>query len=223
LKGSWTRQEDEIIIAFVRQYGCASWTKLAQMLPGRIGKQCRERWLNHLNPDLSREQWTPAEDLLLMELHERFGNHWTMISSHMPTRADNMIKNRWYSILSKKSKQEVAAAADNYGRPDPLPTVRFMQDQTGDSMPKPATMDRSLLWNSPTTGGSTPISIGLISPMLPSASPLGLSSPYQKLASMLSPWSSEGSKTMFSPVEQDRSPLSLSENRAKLMSLIIHQ
>ena len=44
LKGSWTREEDETIITFVRTYGCRSWTKLAKMLPGRIGKQCRERW-----------------------------------------------------------------------------------------------------------------------------------------------------------------------------------
>ncbi|RYY81178.1 hypothetical protein EON63_15980, partial [archaeon] len=25
---------------------------------GRIGKQCRERWHNHLNPDINKAPWT---------------------------------------------------------------------------------------------------------------------------------------------------------------------
>jgi len=25
---------------------------------GRIGKQCRERWHNHLNPDIKKEDWS---------------------------------------------------------------------------------------------------------------------------------------------------------------------
>jgi hypothetical protein len=240
LKGSWTRQKDEVIIGFVHQYGCTAWTKLAHMLPGRIGKQCRERWFNHLNPDLSRGQWTPTEDQLLMQLHEQFGNHWATIAAHMPTRADNMIKNRWYSTLSKKSKEEVAEAAETYrSAPDQTPTVRFTPPQAGDVMPTPGmTLDGTQLWNSPvglTPSASTPFqvpslsipvtptSIGFISPMAPSQSPFSLNSPYQKIASMFSPWSMDGSKSLFSPVGAGGSPQSLSENRAKLVTLIVQQ
>jgi myb proto-oncogene protein len=25
---------------------------------GRIGKQCRERWHNHLNPDIKKDDWS---------------------------------------------------------------------------------------------------------------------------------------------------------------------
>ncbi|XP_019092165.1 PREDICTED: pentatricopeptide repeat-containing protein At3g09040, mitochondrial-like [Camelina sativa] len=35
------------------RYGPAKWSVIAQSLPGRIGKQCRERWHNHLNPDIN--------------------------------------------------------------------------------------------------------------------------------------------------------------------------
>jgi hypothetical protein len=32
--------------------GAVSWASLAKDVPGRSGKQCRERWHNHLNPDI---------------------------------------------------------------------------------------------------------------------------------------------------------------------------
>ena len=102
VKGSWTRQEDETIIEFVAQFGTRNWTKLAELLPGRIGKQCRERWRNHLDPGNSKEPWTPEEDQQLICLHEQFGNQWVKIASMMPGRSDNHIKNRWNSTLKRR-------------------------------------------------------------------------------------------------------------------------
>jgi hypothetical protein len=122
-KGSWTRQEDETIISYVVIHGAKSWTKLADMLPGRIGKQCRERWLNHLNPELSHGPWTAQEDYLLMQLHQLHGNHWSRIASLMPNRADNTVKNRWYSVLAKKTIEQVAEAAGKTGGELPRPTM----------------------------------------------------------------------------------------------------
>ena len=40
---------------------------IAAQLPGRIGKQCRERWFNHLDPDIKKGDWTPDEDAVLFE------------------------------------------------------------------------------------------------------------------------------------------------------------
>lgn len=37
-------QEDEIIIQMVNKHGPKKWSTIAQALPGRIGKQCRERY-----------------------------------------------------------------------------------------------------------------------------------------------------------------------------------
>jgi hypothetical protein len=99
VKGSWTRHEDQEIIAFVREFGTKNWTKLADLLPGRIGKQCRERWRNHLDPGNNKDGWAPEEDVLLIRLHEEHGNHWMKIATLMPGRSDNHIKNRWNSTL----------------------------------------------------------------------------------------------------------------------------
>ena len=58
VKGPWTQEEDQILCDMVKTYGAYNWSTIAMALPGRIGKQCRERWHNHLNPDIKKEKWT---------------------------------------------------------------------------------------------------------------------------------------------------------------------
>jgi hypothetical protein len=101
-KGSWTPNEDQIIISFVERNGTKQWQKLCALLPGRIGKQCRERWRNHLDPAINHAPWTHAEDQRLIELHRMHGNAWVKISGLMANRSDNAVKNRWNSTLSKR-------------------------------------------------------------------------------------------------------------------------
>ena len=113
IKGSWTREEDQTIINFVRENGSKNWTQLAALLPGRIGKQCRERWRNHLDPNINHSMWTNEEDLQLIKLHDKFGNAWVKISQLMPGRSDNAIKNRWNSTLKTVESQHLIASGSN--------------------------------------------------------------------------------------------------------------
>jgi transcription factor MYB, plant len=41
-------QEDDKIIDLVKKYGPTKWSVIARSLPGRIGKQCRERYPSDL-------------------------------------------------------------------------------------------------------------------------------------------------------------------------------
>ena len=102
IKGSWTTEEDETIIRFVKENGQKDWAKLALLLQGRTGKQCRERFRNHLNTNVNHEPWTEEEDALLVELHAKFGNAWTKLAEHFNGRSDNCIKNRWNSTVRKR-------------------------------------------------------------------------------------------------------------------------
>lgn len=106
-KGQWTDQEDAIVIEAVTtstEQPFTRWSDLAQQLPGRVGKQIRDRWVNHLNPNINHLPFSREDDLNLWNGHQKLGKRWVEISTKFfnSTRSENHIKNRWYSASFKK-------------------------------------------------------------------------------------------------------------------------
>ena len=108
VKGPWSQTEDDQLSELVSRYGGKQWARIATMMPGRTGKQCRERWCNNLDPTLKKGDWTHNEDLTILRLHKKLGTRWAEIAKSLPGRSDNGVKNRWYSTCSRMLRQQVA-------------------------------------------------------------------------------------------------------------------
>ncbi|XP_022749065.1 transcription factor MYB108-like [Durio zibethinus] len=105
-RGPWTVQEDFKLINYIATHGEGRWNSLARCAGlNRTGKSCRLRWLNYLRPDVRRGNITLEEQLLILELHSRWGNRWSKIAQHLPGRTDNEIKNYWRTRVQKHAKQ----------------------------------------------------------------------------------------------------------------------
>ena len=114
-KNAWTPEEDAILTRIVAEEGAGHWTKVAAHLPHRMGRQCRERWFNHLAPDVKKGYWTAEEDRLILNAVREHGTKWSTIQKQLPGRSDNSIKNRYYSAIRKAQRLERRSSGGNPG------------------------------------------------------------------------------------------------------------
>jgi len=114
---NWTKMEDNHVVILMNELGPykPNWTRVANQLnetfqSTRTGKQCRERWLNHLRSDIKKGNWSSEEEHMIRFFYSSFGPKWSTMAKVMKDRTDNDIKNKWNSMKRSErlgSKREM--------------------------------------------------------------------------------------------------------------------
>jgi hypothetical protein len=97
----FTNEEDYILRRALEMHDRNDWVSIASNLPGRSPRQCRERWVSFLSPDVNRTPWTSEEDGLLFDLLQATGPRWCSLTPFFRHRTHNNIKNRWNTVVRK--------------------------------------------------------------------------------------------------------------------------
>ena len=87
--------------------GPSDWKNVSLLMTKKYGiknkssKQCRERWVNSLCPNINKGIWTEKEEKILFLTQLKIGNKWSELAKFLPGRSENDIKNHFYSKLRK--------------------------------------------------------------------------------------------------------------------------
>jgi hypothetical protein len=130
--------EDKLLFDAVRMFGCANWQRIANLIPARSARQCRERWTNYLNPDLFNGEWTADDDRMLLARYDEIGPKWVVIARFFPGRSKNSVRNRLLQLQRREQveKPPTAEAKTDQREQDPLAFMDAVRD------------DGSLTWTS---------------------------------------------------------------------------
>ena len=106
-KGNWTEEEDRILMEWIKNHGAVKWTECSKNIKGRCGKQCRERWVNILNPGVKKGNWTDQEQTLIFENLKKYFTSWSLMAKELEGRTENSIKNYFYSSIRRLKSNNI--------------------------------------------------------------------------------------------------------------------
>lgn len=73
----------------------------------KLGKQCKERWFNHLNPNLNKKIWTKPEDIELLESAIVHNKKWSKIVQFFSGRNQHSLKNRFIRLIAREQRVSI--------------------------------------------------------------------------------------------------------------------
>ncbi|KAG6530961.1 transcription factor AS1-like [Zingiber officinale] len=104
----WKAEEDDILRAYVKQYGAREWHLVSQRMNvalDRDAKSCLERWKNYLKPGIKKGSLTEEEQHLVIRLQAKHGNKWKKIAAEIPGRTAKRL-GKWWEVFREKQQRE---------------------------------------------------------------------------------------------------------------------
>ncbi|EDR25394.1 transcription factor WEREWOLF, putative [Entamoeba dispar SAW760] len=108
---AWRKEEDQKLLRGVEMFGEKSWVEIAKFVGTRSRKQCRERFINHIDPGIDKRPWSSEEDEKILLGHCIHGSKWSEISKKLSGRTARAVRNR-YKALSIRNKLSCFIKAD---------------------------------------------------------------------------------------------------------------
>ena len=99
----WQAEEDAFLEQAVHEQGTKRWSAVADLVPGKSARQCRERWKHFLDPTISKAEFTENEDHVIFKNAQR-GYGWSKIASLLTGRTDQCVKNRWHKLVERHKR-----------------------------------------------------------------------------------------------------------------------
>jgi hypothetical protein len=103
----FSKEEDNTIKHLYENIGIRDWKEISHQLPSKTSKNCQNRYLNYLQPNLKTDNWSKEEDDHLLNLVESYGGKWIIISKHLPGRSPLSVENRFVKYLQKNIKKNI--------------------------------------------------------------------------------------------------------------------
>jgi hypothetical protein len=128
--------EDELLARLVSHQGTRDWDLIACQISGRNARQCRDRWLSYLAPDVINGPWTAEEEQLLVRKYKQFGASWKRIATYFKGRTDINVKNRWL-LMQRRTYRESTSTT----RPGSTPILPIPRPPATDNKSPPETLE----------------------------------------------------------------------------------
>lgn len=128
----WEKFEDDAVEQLVNEHGTKKWSLIAEQLDvaygikNRNGKQCRERWHNHLDPDVKKLPLSDEEERIIFAKHKEYGNKWAEIAKFLKGRTDNVIKNYFYATLRRQLRKILKKLKGKLHKPPEEVTLQYI-------------------------------------------------------------------------------------------------
>lgn len=107
-KRRFTEQEDNLLRFLVDVFGTNNWKAISKFCLAKTSRQCRERYSTYLAPGIRTDEFSPDEDMKIINKVQELGPKWVEISTFFDGRSPNSLKNRYnVHILRKKKNIEV--------------------------------------------------------------------------------------------------------------------